>query len=112
MKYLIVLLVLFSNGVFSHSQTPSKIIKAPFYEQESIVITLRNLNDYPQAYEVSVDDKVLGEISALDPDKKRDITVDLKNIKEGLTKKICTTSLLREGQSVRTQVCSFVEFKW
>lgn len=112
MKFFSVFLLLLSTSAFGHSQHPSRIIKKPFYEEQAVQITLNNLNSYIQSYEISVDDKVVGTVKNLGPEVERKLTVSLKKIREGTEKLICTTSILDKEQSVRTRICTKVEFKW
>lgn len=112
MKYLSVVLLMVSSSAFGHSQYPSRIVKEPFYESQAVSIAINNLNNYVQSYELAVDGKVLGVVKNLGPGIERKLTVTLKDIKAGTKKAICTTSILKKDQTVRSRVCTKVEFKW
>ncbi|MET4694225.1 hypothetical protein V5J35_004311 [Endozoicomonas sp. NE40] len=112
MKFFSIFLLLLSTSAFGHSQYPSRIVKEPFYEEQVVEITLNNLNSYVQSYEVSVDEKIVGTVKNLGSGIERRLTVNLKGVREGEEKLVCSTSILDRGQSVRTRVCTKVEFKW
>ena len=112
MKYFLVGLMLFSVTAFGHSQYPSKIVKVPFYQEQTVSINIRNLNSYVQSYEVSVDGRVLGVLENISPNISRRVPVTLKGIEEGTVKIICSTSIPGENQRIRSRVCTKVYFEW
>ncbi|MGY0219549.1 hypothetical protein ACWJJH_19525 [Endozoicomonadaceae bacterium StTr2] len=111
-KYFLAALVLFSATAFGHSQYPSRIVKDPFYTEQTVSIKIKNLNTYTQSYEISVDGKVLGVLEDVPPGVTRDVPITLKNISDNTEKNLCSTSVPKENQSMRSRVCTKVEFKW
>lgn len=115
------MLTLFSAGVMAHSQTPSVYggEEAPmnaitFTGVKNIPITVGNLNDYPQEYDLYVDHEPIGSTGLIGGGvhKQMTIPVRLKEPNKPQIIEICSVSVPKGNEMFRTRICTQAKLFW
>ncbi|CAL9980146.1 hypothetical protein VPHD479_0229 [Vibrio phage D479] len=118
-KLLLALMV--ASPVLAHSQFPSTFggpdnpLDAVSTKPVTVVsITLGNLNDYPQAYDIEIDGDIKGQTDLItggtSVELKVPVGIDKPNTPE--THKVCTLSVPQEGAMFRTRICTKAQVYW
>lgn len=115
------LLALVAGGAQAHSHSPTNfggpenpIDAITTTGVVTIPIAIGNLNQFPQAYEVYVDDELVGTTSEVAPNLYRKlpipVTLDTPNTPE--VHKVCSVSVARDGDMFRSKICTKAKLYW
>lgn len=110
-----------SEHAFGHSHYPSEYggpkdpINAITFSQVAVVpVTVGNLNDYPQAYEITLDENVIGVVPEISSMDSRVLMVPVRLDKPNIPEihQICSVSVVGDDATFRTRICTTARLYW
>ncbi|AUS02720.1 hypothetical protein NVP2275O_139 [Vibrio phage 2.275.O._10N.286.54.E11] len=80
----------------------------------TVMITVGNLNNFPQAYEVYVDDEKIGTTTEVPPGLFRKLPIPVKLNKPNTPEihTVCSVSVARENDMFRSKICTEAKLYW
>lgn len=122
MKKIVLISLLFSSFLFSHSQTPTifggvsnKLDSISTTQIKVVKIHLQNLNTYGQQYYLEIDGKYIGLTNVLKAKQLVKLEVPVMINKENTLElhKVCTVSIPKSKEDIfKTKICTKAYLYW
>ncbi len=122
MKKIVLISLLFSSFLFSHSQTPTifggvsnKLDSISTTQIKVVKIHLQNLNTYAQQYYLEIDGKYIGLTNVLKAKQLVKLEVPVMINKENTLElhKVCTVSIPKSKEDIfKTKICTKAYLYW